>query len=413
LDEEDRFIRWAARTAVEHQPAANWSERALTEKNAGRRVEALLALARVTGIDPQHRKPTDAPVDKTMGAKIIAALQSLDWSKLSHEQRLTLLRTYEIVFVRFGRPDDSTVKSIVTKLDPHFPAENFDLNWLLCETLVYLQSPNVAEKAMALLRKAPTQEEQMEYARSLRMLKAGWTTDLHTEYFEWMLKAANYRGGASFEKFIEFIRTDAEASLNADEKAALQPVLAKRPEKLSPLAALGAALAGRSVVKEWKLEDLAPAAERGLKKRNFENGRKMFGNVGCFACHRFGNEGGMTGPDLTTAGARYSPRDFLDQVLNPSKEINEQFVPVVITRNDGETISGMIVNLNGDTVSVNTDPANPNQQERVDRKQVKSIAPSKVSPMPEGLLNLLTQDEILDLTAYVLSGGNSKTAMFK
>jgi putative heme-binding domain-containing protein len=413
LNHEDRFTRWAARTAIEHQPVATWSERALTERNAGRQVEALLAVARAGGIDPQHRKPNDPAVDKALGQRLLTALTALDWDKLDHEQRLTLVRAYEIAFVRFGRPDESTVRAIAAKLEPRFPAQSFDLNWLLCETLVYLQSPNVAPKAMALLRSAPTQEEQIEYARSLRMLKAGWTPELHAEYFEWFLKAANYKGGASFEKFIEFIRNDAVASLAPDEKKALEPILAKTPQKTSPLAALGAALAGRSVVKEWKLEDIAAAAERGLKKRNFENGRKMFGNAGCSACHRFGNEGGMTAPDLTTAGSRYSPRDFLDQVINPSKEINEQFVPIVITKTDGEKITGVIVNLNGDTVSVNTDPTSPNQQERVDRKQVKSMEPSKISPMPEGLLNLLTQDEILDLTAYVLSGGDRKQAMFR
>jgi putative heme-binding domain-containing protein len=413
LNSDDRFIRWAARTAIEHQPVSTWSERALTEKNPGRQVEALMALARAGGIDPQHRKPNDPPVDTALGKRMVTALTAIDWNKLDHEQQLTLVRAYEIAFVRFGRPDESTVRLVTDKLTPHFPAQSFDMNWLLCETLVYLQSPTVATQAMALLRAAPTQEEQIEYARSLRMLKTGWTPELHAEYFEWFLKAANYKGGASFEKFIEFIRTDAIASLTPDEKKALEPILAKTPQKASPLAALGAALAGRSVVKEWKLEDLAPAAERGLKKRNFENGRKMFGNAGCSACHRFGNEGGMTAPDLTTASARYSPRDFLDQVINPSKEINEQFVPIVITKNDGEKITGVIVNLNGDTVSVNTDPTSPNQQERVDRKQVKSMEPSKISPMPEGLLNMLTQDEILDLTAYVLSGGDRKQAMFK
>jgi putative heme-binding domain-containing protein len=245
------------------------------------------------------------------------------------------------------------------------------------------------------------------------MLKTGWTTALRTEQFEWFLKAANYRGGASFEKFIEFIRTDAEASLSAEERVALQTVLAKKPEKKSPLEALATALTGRTTMTDWKLDALAAAAERGMKKRNFENGRKMFGATGCFACHRFGNEGGMTGPDLTGAGGRFSPRDLLDQILHPSKEINEQFVPMVITKNDGETVTGMIVNLNGDTVSVNTDPASPWQQERVDRKLVRSIEPSKSSPMPEGLLSLLTQEEILDVAAYVLSGGDPKHAMFR
>lgn len=413
LNNSDRTIRWAARTALEWQPAASWADKALTEKDAGRQVEALMGLARVTGIDPQHRKTADAPVDTAMGTKIYAALEKLDWRKLNQEQRLTLLRTYEISFVRFGLPDASTSQRIIAKLDPLFPADNFPLNWMLCETLVALQSPNIAAKGIAALKAAPGQEEQMEYARSLRMLKTGWTKELRTEQFNWFLRAANYRGGASFEKFIEFIRNDAEASLSATERTELAELLAKKPVKKSPLEALAEAFAGRTMVKEWKLEELAAAAGKELKGRNFENGRKMFGAAACFACHRFGNEGGMTGPDLTGAGGRYNVRDFLEQVIDPSKEINEQFVPVVLTKTDGDTISGIIVNLNGDTVQVNTDLTDPNQRIGVDRKQVVKMEPSKVSPMPEGLLNMLKQDEILDLAAYVLSGGDPKNKMFK
>ena len=348
-----------------------------------------------------------------MGAKIYSALLKVDWQKLTHDQRLALVRTCEICLVRFGKPDDATAQQLLAKFDPQFPADNFQLNWVLCETLVALQSPRIAAKGMAALKNAPGQEEQMEYARSLRMLKTGWTTELRTEQFNWFLRAANYRGGASFEKFIEFIRNDAEASLSASERTALTAVLAKKPVKKSPLEALAEAFAGRTQVKEWKLDDLATAAEAGMKNRNFANGRKMFGAAACFACHRFGNEGGMTGPDLTLAGGRYSPRDFLDQIINPSKEINEQFVPIVLTKTDGETITGIIVNLNGDSVQVNTDLTDPNQRIGVDRKQVVKMEPSKVSPMPEGLLNMLKPDEILDLVAYVLSGGDPKNAMFK
>ena len=413
LDNEDRFIRWAARVAIEHQPPATWAERAFNERNAGRQVEALLALTRATGIDPQHRRPSDPPLDKAMGAKILDALAKLDWRRLNHEQRLTLVRTYEIAFVRFGQPDESMARRIIAQLDPQFPASSFDLNWLLCETLAYLQSPTLAGKAIAMIRNAPGQEEQLEYARSLRFLTNGWTTDLRTAQFEWFLKAANYRGGASFERFIQFIRSDAEDSLSESEKTALTTVLAKKPERKSPLAQMAEALAGRTTVTDWKLETLAPLVEGRLKKRDFDRGRKMFGAVGCFACHRFGNEGGMTGPDLTGAAGRYSPRDLLDQILNPSKEINEQFVPVVITKSNDETVTGVIVNLNGDNVMVNTDAANPFQQETIDRKRVKNIELSKTSPMPEGLLGLLTADEIADLAAYILSAGDRKNAMFR
>jgi putative heme-binding domain-containing protein len=138
----------------------------------------------------------------------------------------------------------------------------------------------------------------------------------------------------------------------------------------------------------------------------------MFGAAACFACHRFGNEGGMTGPDLTGAGGRYNATDLLDNILNPSKVINEQFVPSVITKNNGDSVIGTVVNLNGDTVTLNTDLADPNQRVTVDRKEVKSIEPSKVSPMPPMLLSFLKKEEILDLVAYVLSGGDKSNAMF-
>ncbi len=84
-----------------------------------------------------------------------------------------------------------------------------------------------------------------------------------------------------------------------------------------------------------------------------------------------------------------------------------------MTKNNGDTLSGVVVNLNGDGVTLNTDLSDPNERVNVDRKEVKSIASSKVSPMPEGLLAMMKKDEILDLVAYVLSAGNRNNAMFK
>ena len=133
----------------------------------------------------------------------------------------------------------------------------------------------------------------------------------------------------------------------------------------------------------------------------------------CFSCHRFNNEGGANGPDLTSAGHRYSPRDLLDQIINPSKEINEQFVPVQVTQLEGQTFYGIIVNLNKDTIRINTDLANPDQRIGLDRKGIKSIDPSPISPMPPGLLNLLEKEEIFDLVAYILSGGNPEDYAFQ
>ncbi|MGB7346096.1 MAG: c-type cytochrome [Pirellulaceae bacterium] len=412
LSSEDRFIRFAARTVLEHQPAETWAERALSESDPDKQVTALLALARVAGVCPQHRTDQTPAVDTDMRDKLLTAVTAIDAKALGLTQQLALVRTTQVILNRFGDADDAMRQELIASFDGLFPTESAELNWLLCETLAYMQSPTVAAKAIALMEQAPTQEEQMQYARSIRLLKAGWTPELHHQYFEWFLKAANYKGGASFDKFIEFIRNDAVASLSDEQKASMAELLAKEPVKKSALENLGAVFAGRSE-KEWTLDELSAASKTELKDRDFVNGRKMFAATGCYACHRFGDQGGMTGPDLTSAGRRYSPHDLLDQVVNPSKVINEQFSSVQVLTEDGVIHTGVVVNLSGDTMTINTDLTDPNKRVSIDRKEIEEMEVSKVSAMPTGLLNRMTLDEIMDLMAYVISGGNAKHEYFQ
>jgi putative heme-binding domain-containing protein len=402
LGHEDRFIRAAARTALEHQEVSTWKVKAFNEIDAMAQLEALLALVRVEGEDK----------DDLFRDAIFQILLRRDYGKLSTEERLAYVRLIQIALNRLGDPDKATLKAIAAKLDASYPADTFEENWLLTETLAYLQSPNTAAKAIALIEAAPSQEPQMEYARSIRFLKTGWTSDLRKRQLEWFLKAANYNGGASFAKFIEFIRNDSLATYSDAEKKEHAALIAKKPERKSAIELSGAIFAGRTPTM-WKLEDLSEAARNGMKGRDFVQGKKMFAASACYACHRFGNAGGMTGPDLTGAGGRYSPHDLLDQIINPSKEINEQFAPIVVTQKDGKTLTGVVVNLSGDNVTINTDLSDPNQRVNVDRKKVESIEPSKISMMPPNLLMMLKKEEILDLVAYILSGGNENHAAFK
>lgn len=410
LSDKDRFIRSAARTVLEHNPIAEWESKALNEKNATAQLEALLALTRMTGVCPTHR-PADYVVNTVKRDEILSALLKRDFKKLTNEQCMAYVRLIEIVLHRFGNPDDATVAAIIAKLDPSYPADNFELNWLLTETLAYLQDPKAAAKGMALIAAAESQEPQIEYARSLRFLKTGWTKELRTQQLEWFLKAANYKGGSSFAIFIDFIRKDSLATFTPEENTQLAELIAKKPEVKSAIENVGAMFVGRTPTM-WTLDELSAAAKTGMKGRSFDNGRKMFTAAACYTCHRFGNAGGMTGPDLTGAGGRYSPHDLLDNIINPSKVINEQFAPIIVTKNDGSVMSGVVVNLSGDGVTLNTDLTDPNQRVNVDRKEVKSIELSTVSPMPPMLLAMLKKDEILDLVAYVLSGGDKGNAMF-
>jgi putative heme-binding domain-containing protein len=411
LSSSDRWIRWAARVVLEHQPLTTWKAKALSETNPAARLEALLAAARLGGVCPTHRKDGHV-VDTALGEELLGALLSMDFSTLSTEQKKAHVRISQIIMNRFGPPNEATAGRLIALYDPAYPAKTFELNWLLTETLAYLQAPNTAAKGMALIDAAESQEPQIEYARSLRFLKTGWTKELRTKQLEFFLKAANYKGGASFSKFIEFIRNDSLATFTEAEKTELAALIEKKPEVKSAIENVGAMFVGRTP-KMWTLEELSEAAQTGMKDRDFDNGRRMFGAAACYTCHRFGNAGGMTGPDLTGSGGRYSPHDLLDQIINPSKEINEQFAPVVVTKNNGEMHMGVVVNLSGDNVTLNTDLSNPDQRVNIDRKEVKSMELSKVSPMPPMLLSMLTKDEILDLLAYTLSSGDRTKPMFK
>ena len=411
LDHEDRFVRFAARTVLEHQPLERWQTKALNETEPAKQVMALLALARAAGVCPQHRKGDTGEVNTALRDKMLAAITNINPALLTEEQKQVMVRGIQIILNRFGKPDTGAVEQLCWRLEPLFPSQSAESNWLLCETLAYLQSPAVAGVAMELIAKAPTQEEQMQYARSIRMLKEGWTPELQTAYFEWFLKAANYRGGASFAKFIQFIRDDAVASLSDQQKEQMAELLARKPVVKSALENLGEVFVGRQPT-EWTLDELSKATKTGLVERDFANGKKMFAASGCYACHRFGNQGGMTGPDLTSAGRRYSPHDLLDQVVHPSKVINEQFSAVKVLTLDGVVHTGVVVNLNGDSMTLNTDLTDPNKRVGIDRKEIDLLEVSEVSAMPSGLLNPMTKDEVLDLVAYLLSGGDESHRYF-
>jgi putative heme-binding domain-containing protein len=409
LSSKDRALRFAARIAIEWQDPSEWREKALQEKNPRAATAALVALARVGGRDQFHRKPTDPQPDLGLQSRILGALDRIAWTKLTHQERLDLLRAYTLAFTRFARPDQQAIQRLASKFSPLFPTQDRELNAELAPLLVYLEPPDTATKLMAALRTAPTQEEQMDYVRSLRVLKTGWTQPLREEYFSWFLKAASFKGGASLSGFMRDMKNDAIATLTEGEKTALKSILEAKPEKKSPLEVL----ASRPLVKQWTVADLAPLVEQGVKGgRNFERGRKLFGEAGCAACHRFDNDGASVGPDLTNLAGRFAPRDLLESIIDPNKEISDQYGAILITKKNGDLVTGRVGNLNGDNLMVLENMLAPNDFTNVKRQDIESIQPSKVSMMPEGLLNTFNQDEILDLVSYLLSRGDRNSRMF-
>ncbi len=410
LASNDRFTQISARNSLEMMDQKTWSDKVLSLDNSSARVHAALALVRSAAACPEHDKDGKRKGDPALRASILESLSRLDFAKLSTEQQLDLVRVYQVLFHRFGMPTDTERDAWLAKYEPHYPVGQRYVDGELSQLFVYLQSPQAAAKTVKLLQTAPTQEEQIEYARSLRMLKTGWTPELRKSYFEWFVKAQTYKGGNSFANFVKLIKADAIKTLTEAELVALKPIIDAKPADNAV-----AVNKQRPFVKKHTLEELAPVLEKGLAAggRDFERGRKLFAATNCFGCHRFDGEGGSAGPDLSGIAGRMNARDLLETIIDPNKEVSDQYQAVKIELLDGRSVTGRIVNLNGDNLSVMPDMLNPNGTVNVNQKDVDSITPSKNSMMPAGLLDTLSDEEAIDLMAYLLSMGKRDHPVFK
>ena len=98
----------------------------------------------------------------------------------------------------------------------------------------------------------------------------------------------------------------------------------------------------------------------------------------------------------------------------PSKVISDQYEAV--TSSPPPTAGSSPAGSSTSTATastINTDMLDPNRMVSVDRDEIEEMKPSPVSMMPEGLLNTLNRDEVLDLIAYLLSRGDRNNGMFK
>ena len=396
LNSDDRSIRFAARVALEHHPLDQWQGKLADETATDRIIQASLALSRTAG-DEQ-------------ASATLAKLQSVDWKKLDSRQQLDLLRAFGVLLARHGKAISATDQSaLASQLNQGFPTANTRLDTELLQLLVYLEHPEAASKGIALLAQAPSQEEQMGYAKSLRHLKTGWNSELRTELFNWFAKAGGYRGGASFEKFVGDMKSTAVKNTPKDVRATLKSVIEQAAAK--PVIA---ALESRPFVKDWKLADFDKTLTEDVSQgRNFANGRKMFGQAACYSCHRFNQEGGAIGPDLTSVFGKFNPRDLLEQIVVPSKVISDQYEQMTFLTLEGKVINGRIMNLANDTYRVNTNMMDPNAITTIKVDDIEQMMPSKVSMMPAGLINTLSKDDVLDLLAYMLARGNAEDQRFK
>ena len=164
---------------------------------------------------------------------------------------------------------------------------------------------------------------------------------------------------------------------------------------------------------EWKYDDLIASVKKLPSGRSFEVGKKLFSDTNCVACHKMNNDGRELGPDLTKIDpARHTTEILLRSLLEPSKEIMEKYQSYSFLMSSGSTVTGMIVSETPREVRVLVDPLAKGEPAVLEVSEIEERKKSAISIMPQGLLNKITQEEILDLMAYLYAKGDKKHELF-
>ncbi len=195
-----------------------------------------------------------------------------------------------------------------------------------------------------------------------------------------------------------------DALLNSDGVRGL------RPDLITPLLSKYPAsvqAAGKSLIKllNASVEEQTAMLEKmltELPEGDIRHGHEVFMSkkAACNTCHKLGYGGGRLGPDLTNIGRVRNRRDIVEALIFPNASIVRGYEPISAELHDGRVISGIVASESADEIVVAIDAL---KISHLARSGIAQIIPSNVSPMPNGLATLLTQQEIADLVAFLQS----------
>ncbi|MCE9606811.1 MAG: hypothetical protein K8U03_18140 [Planctomycetia bacterium] len=417
LASSDPMIRHAARIAIEQRAIESWSPQMRQLVTAPEsetsalhdvRLDAAMMLIRA------GRK--DAAPD------ILQYLTSVDLAKADVGTALIVVHLFDQC--RLLAPDafaqhrakigkqllagENSVSTESLRVSPY--GSNVELRRRVARLLGDMHEPSIATQVVEYVAKAllksSIQEDRLAGLLALRNQRDGWTRDSRRFYFKTLQEASRFIGGQGMPMFVELIRKEATATLSDAEKGQLADVLNAPTYVEEPLPPT------RPVVKKWKVADLAvvyadPADRSVGHSGDAARGASLFRGALCSRCHRSGLAGPAVGPDLTFVARRFSRRDILESIIAPSLSVAENYRNAQVITESGLVHTGRVVS-EGDfrsaKLKLNTDPLRPSQTIELDKQEIAEYRSLGTSPMPEGLLDSLTLEEIADLLAFLESG---------
>jgi len=405
LDAADPIVRHAARIAVERQLLVMWQQRALEEPRTTAALTALLAVAR-TENQPSY-------------AALVGRLVEFRPSELDVGQTLMLLHAYTLCMQHAPEAVAARRERIVQQLDVVFPyqaAAFLNVSPLgsgahvqrnLATLLGQLGSPSIVKETTETLLACNTQEGRLHGLLALRNVRDGWTAEARRTYFAVLRDGAKFVSGEGMPRFLTQLRDESTKTLSDAERLELADLLQApsgedESETLPP---------PRAVVKHWMLEDFTALLADGSHQGDATRGAIVFREALCARCHQAGARGPAVGPELTHVAGRFSRRDMLASILTPSAVVAENYRNVQISTTDGRVLVGRVVvagDYRSETLRLATESLRPAAVVEVNKRQIEHVRESETSPMPSGLLDSFTLEEIRDLLAFLESGANAK-----
>jgi quinoprotein glucose dehydrogenase len=148
--------------------------------------------------------------------------------------------------------------------------------------------------------------------------------------------------------------------------------------------------------------ELAPYSV-ALQGGNADEGRKIFferPEAACVRCHKIKGdsaEGGEVGPELTHVGSK-QPREYiLESIVFPNKKIAQGFETILVTTKDGPAYAGTIKSETASELVLNS----PEDGIVTVKKAEITSRQHGLSAMPEGLINILSKEDLRNLVEYL------------
>lgn len=150
---------------------------------------------------------------------------------------------------------------------------------------------------------------------------------------------------------------------------------------------------------------LPPVSELIKKNGDATKGQVVFTNT-CATCHVVNGAGTNFGPDLSEIGEKLSPEGLYTAILYPDQGISFGYEGYLVKMNDGSGHVGRIISETSDKIEMQYMATS----ESINPTDVASRTKLPNSLMPGDLQKLMTEEELIDLVAYLKQLNAQKVA---